>query len=214
MGYQGDIILSTIITPRVFVTINPSHLGFDEDELITGKDEMTMMREIRALTKNKTIIGYNIKKTMRLCNIYTNTIHGYIDLEKNKLLKRISGVFAKQIKLPQLAKRFNIKTKHPMRTTQRCEIYRQLWKKAEHETLEILQITEQYQEQDVLELQNQMEDEFTSIGRTPRNLPRNLVAEIPNTTTKPLNQKATATVLSNLFTINTSPMKRLRIHSD
>ena len=63
---------------------------------------------------------------MRLCNIYTNTIQGYIDLEKSKMLKRKSGVPAKQIKLSQLAKRFNIKTKHPMQTTQRCDIYRQL----------------------------------------------------------------------------------------
>jgi len=172
MDYRGNILLSTIITPRVFVTINPSHLGFDEDELMRGKDEMNMAKELRKLTKNKIIIGYNIKKTLRLCNIYTYYIQGYIDLEKNKLLKRKSGVHTKQIKLSQLAKKFNIRTKTPMQTTQRCEVYKQLWNKIEYEILDIFNISEQYQEQDVLELQNIMEDEFTSIGQTPMRVPK------------------------------------------
>ena len=64
MGYQGNIILSTIITPRVFVTINPNHLGFEEDDLMNGRDEMTTKREIRRLVRNKTAIVYNAKKTM------------------------------------------------------------------------------------------------------------------------------------------------------
>ena len=62
MGYQGNTILSTIITPRLFVTINPNHLGLEEDDLINGKDEITMMREIRKLVRNKTIIGYTLEK--------------------------------------------------------------------------------------------------------------------------------------------------------
>ena len=95
-----------------------------------------------------------------------------------------------------------------MRTRQKCEIYKQLWKKIEHETLDVLQITEHYQEEDVLELQNQMEDEFTSIGRTPKQLPRDLVTGTSNSPTKQ-NQ-----LLKNAFTINTSPMKRLRITSE
>ena len=214
MDYQDNIILSTLITPRVFVTINPSHLGFDEDELIIGKDEINMMKEIRKLAKNKIIIGYDIKKTLRLCNIYTNTIQGYIDLEKNKLLTQKSGVLAKQIKLSQLTKRFNIKTKHPLSTTQRCKVYKQLWKKIEYELLDILQITEQYQEQDVLELQNQMEDEFTSIGRTPTSLPRTLVKETSRSEIRNLNIEATITKPSISVFINTSPMKRLRITSN
>jgi len=94
-NYQGNIILSTIITPRVFVTINSSHLGFDEDELANGKDEMTIGKEIRKLVKNKVIIGYNMRKTVKLCNIFTHYIQGYIDLEKSQLLRRKSGLTTK-----------------------------------------------------------------------------------------------------------------------
>ena len=46
-----------------------------------------------------------------------------------------------------------------------------------------------------------MEDEFTAIGRTPRNLPRTLVKDTHSTNTMPTQQ----------LTISTSPMKRLRI---
>ena len=210
MGYQGNPILSTIVTPRVFVTINPSHLGFEEDDLMNGKDEMTIQREIRKMVRNKTIIIYNAKKTMRLCGIFTNYINGYIDLERHELLRRKCGVFTNQIKLSVMTKKFGIKVKHPMRTAQRCNILKQLWQKIERETLDILQITDQYHEQDVIELQNQMEDEFTAISKTPCNLPRNLVTEITSTT-KPSNQEARATLAPNAFTVNTSPMKRLRI---
>ena len=62
MGYQGNVLLSTIIAPRTFVTINPSHLGFEEDELMLGKDEFATLIEIRKIVLEKTIIGYDIKK--------------------------------------------------------------------------------------------------------------------------------------------------------
>jgi len=209
MGYRGNIILSTIIAPRLFVTINSHHLGFEEDDLMNGKDEITAMERIRKLVRNKTIVTYNVKKVMRLCGIFTGTMNGYIDLERHELLRRKCGIFTNQIKLTQMTKKFNIHTKYPMRTTQRCQIYQQLWKKVETETLEILQIVEQYQEQDVLELQNQMEDEFTHIGRTPRQIPRDLIAGTSNTPTQSCNQEIP--LLKNAFTINTSPMKRLRV---
>jgi len=66
MGYQGNILLSTIITPRTFVTINPKHLGFDEEELLDGKDEFNVLHEIRHMLLGKTIVSYDIKnpKTM------------------------------------------------------------------------------------------------------------------------------------------------------
>ena len=206
MGYRGNIILSTIIAPRLFVTINSHHLGFEEDDLMNGKDEIAAKEQIRKLVRNKTIVTYNVKKTMRLCGIFTGTMNGYVDLERHELLRRKCGIFTNQIKLTQMAKKFNIHTKYPIRTTQRCQIYQQLWKKVETETLEILQIVEQYQEQDVIELQNQMEDEFTSIGRTPKQIQRNLIA---GTSTQSHNQEIP--LLKNAFTINTSPMKRVRI---
>jgi len=83
-----------------------------------------------------------------------------------------------------------------MRTMQRCSIYRQLWKKIESETLDILQITEQYQEQDVLELQNQMEDEFTSIGKTPVSVPRTLVKETSSSEITKIQPKLLTTTFS------------------
>jgi len=209
MDQQGNVILSTIVTPRVFVTINPQHLGFEEDDLTQGKDEMTTRVEIRKLIRNKTIITYNIKKIMRLCEIFTGTINGYIDLERHELLRRKCGIFTNNIKLPQMTKKFGIKTKYPTRTTQCCKIYQKLWKEIESETLEILQINNQYQEQDVLELQNQMEDEFTAIGRTPKQLPRDLIAGTSNTITQASNKEIP--LLKNAFTINTSPMKRVRV---
>ena len=49
-----------------------------------------------------------------------------------------------------------------------------------------------------------MEDEFTTIGRTPVNLPRTLIKEA----------QATSTVTTTQLTINTSLMKRLRISMD
>jgi len=67
---------------------------------MTGKDEFITMKEIRRITVNKTIIGYDIKKTMRLCNIHTYAIHGYIDLERHELLRRKCGVFTNKTKLP------------------------------------------------------------------------------------------------------------------
>ena len=213
MGYQGNPILSTIITPRVFVTINPNHLGFEEDDLMNGKDERTIQKEIGRLVRNKTIIVYNAKKTMRLCGIFTHYINGYIDLERHELLRRKCGIFTNQIKLPVMTKKFGIKTKHPMRTAQRCNILKQLWQKIERETLDILQITDQYHEQDVIELQNQMEDEFTSIGKTPRNLPRNLITKAPIAITKKRQQEIMEK-LPNAFTIDTFPMKRLKITED
>ena len=118
---------------------------------------------------------------MRLCNIYTDTIHGYIDLAKHEIIRRKCGIFTNKIKLPQLTKKLNIKAKFPMRTTSKCSIFRQLWKKVEKETLDILQITYQYSEEDVLELQNQMEDEFTAICRTPNRIPRTVIAKAPET---------------------------------
>ena len=125
MGYHGNIILSTIVTPRVFVTINPSHLGFEEDDLIKGKDENTIPRNIRKLVKNKTIVLYNAKKTMRLCGIYTHYVHGYIDLERHELIRRKCGIFTNKITLPQLTKKFDIKAKFPMGTTSKCSIIKQ-----------------------------------------------------------------------------------------
>jgi len=211
-GYQGNHILSTIITPRVFVTVNPKHLGFEEDDLMKGKDELDIKAKIRKITKNKILIGYNIAKTLKLCSIFTYYMQGYIDLENNAILRRKSGLGSNKIKLIQLAKRFNIKTTHPMRTAQRCNIYRQLWKEVEQETLNILQVTEQYQEEDFLELQNQMEDEFTSIRRTPQQVPRKITKE--TSTSKETTVKNQEKVLPNAFTINTSPMKRLRITSE
>ena len=207
MDYHGRPILSTIITPRVFVTINPKHLGFDEDDLTSGKDEINMMEEIRKMVKNKVIIGYDIKKTLRLGSIFTYYFQGYIDLEKSQLLKRKSGINSTKVKLTQLTKSFHIKTKYPIRTMQRCSIYRQLWKKIELEALDILQITEQYQEQDVLELQNQMEDEFTSIGHTPANIPRTLIKETSKANSAKVQPKFPTTTLS----IDTSPMKKLKL---
>ena len=82
------------------------------------------------------------------------------------------------------------------------------------ETLEILQITEQYQEQDVLELQNQMEDEFTSIGRTPISLPRNLIKGTTSSELRNPNPETTITKSPTPFSIKTSPMKRLRLTSN
>ena len=206
MGYQGNVILSTIVTPRVFVTINPDHLGFEEDDLTMGKDEFTTIKEIQRITLNKTIVGYDIKKTMRLCNIRPYAIHGYIDLEKHESLRRKCGIFTNKIKLPLMVKKFNIKGKFPMRTEPRCFILKQLWKQVEKETLEIIQINHQYNELDVLELQNKMEDEFTSIGKTPITLPRKLIQDT--------NQKPRMKTPTNSWSINTSPMKRLRLTSN
>jgi len=212
MGYQGNILLSTIIAPRTFVTINPSHLGFEEDDLMTGKDEFITMQEIRRITINKTIIGYDMKKTMRLYNIHTYAIHGYVYLERHELLRRKCGMFTNKIKLPQMAKKFNIKAKFPIRTAPRCTVLRQLWKKVERETLDVINVTHQCAEQDVLELQNQMEDEFTSIGRTPSRILRTLIEEAPRTQTPenriPIN-KTIVTKIATPFTINTLPMKKM-----
>ena len=213
MGYQGNPILSTIITPRVFVTINPNHLGFEEDDLTNGKDEMTIQKEIRRLVRNKTIIVYNAKKTMRLCGIYTHYINGYIDLERHELLRRKCGVFTNQIKLPLMVKKFGIKAKYPMRTAQRCNILKQLWQKVEKETMEIMQISYNHTEEDVIELQNQMEDEFTSIRKTPQQLPRNLLTKATTTITKKRQQEIMEK-LPNAFTIETSPMKKLKIKEE
>ena len=143
---------------------------------------------------------------MRLCNIHSHAIHGYVDLEKHELLRRKCGIFANKIKLPLMAKKFNIKGKFPMRTKSRCNVLKQLWQQVEKETLEIIHVNHQYSEQDVLELQNQMEDEFTSIGKTPSKLPRQIILET--------NQKNKVVTLSNLLSINTSPMKRMRNNSD
>jgi len=137
MGYQGNILLSTIIAPRTFVTINPSHLGFEEDELVLGKDEFTTIKEIGRIITNKTIIGYDIKKTMRLCDIHTYAIHEYIDLERHELLRRKCGVFTNKIKLPQMTKKFNIRAKFPMRTALRCVILKQLWEMINGEEYQI-----------------------------------------------------------------------------
>jgi len=91
-----------------------------------------------------------------------------------------------------------------MRTTQRCAVYKQLWKNIEYEILNILQISEQYQEQDVLELQNKMEDEFTSNGKTPINLPRKLIKETVKVTEE-TNKRLIP------ISIDTSPMKKLKL---
>jgi len=209
MGQQGNIILSTIVAPRVFVTINPQHLGFEEDELTQGKDEIATMIEIRKLVRNKIIITYNIRKVMRLCGIFTGTIHGFIDLERQESLRRQCGKFTNQIKFIQMTKKMNIKTRNPIRTTQRCHIYNQLWKKVEQEAIEIIQMNYNYTEEDVIELQNRMEDEFTSIGKTPQHLPRKLITETPIIITKKRQQEIMEK-LTNAFTIDTSPIKRLK----
>ena len=209
MGQQGNIILSTIVAPRLFVTINPQHLGFEEDELTQGKDEIATMIEIRKIVRNKIIITYNIKKVMRLCEIFTGTIHGYIDLERHESLRRQCSNFNNQIKLIQMTKKLNIKTRNPIRTTQRCHIYNQLWKKVEQESIEIIQMSYNYNEEDVIELQNRMEDEFTSIGKTPQHLPRNLITKTPIPITKKRQQEIMEK-LPNAFTMNTSPIKKLR----
>jgi len=211
MGYQGNTILSTIIAPRLFVTINSQHLGFEEDDLTSGKDEITTMKEIRKLVRNKIIITYNVKKVMRLCGIFTGTIQGYIDLERYELLRRQCGIFTNQIKLIQMAKKLNIKTRHPMRTAQRCHIYKQLWKKVEPESTEIMRINYNYPEEDVIELQNRMEDEFTSIGKTPQHLPRNLIKGTKSPERRNTNPTTTISKPPTLFSIDTSPMKRLKL---
>ena len=62
MDYQGKILLFTVTAPRTFVTINPRHLGFDEEELLNGKDELDTLSEIRKILIGKTLVGYDIKK--------------------------------------------------------------------------------------------------------------------------------------------------------
>ena len=43
MDRQGDILLSTIVTPRRVITLNKHHLGFDEEDLVTGKDKVSVL---------------------------------------------------------------------------------------------------------------------------------------------------------------------------
>ena len=204
MDYPGNILLFTITAPRTFVTINPRHLGFDDEELLNGKDELNILSEIRNIVRGKTIVSYDIKKFLRLCNITTILIHGYIDLERLEPLRRKFGPVTNQIKLPSMVKIFNLRGKFPMRTSPRCIILKPLWKIAEKEVLNVIQIESNYSEQEVLILQNEMEDEFTAIGRTPVSLPRTFIIETQS------NDISTTTQL----TINTSPMKRLRISTD
>jgi len=91
-----------------------------------------------------------------------------------------------------------------MRTSGRRKLLKQLWKIAESEIMNLIHIEYSGFEQDVLILQNQMEDEFTAIGRTPNNLPRNLVT----------NTHLMTTISTQQLTISTSPMKRLRISQE
>ena len=96
-----------------------------------------------------------------------------------------------------------------MRTMQRCAVYKQLWKNIEYEILNILQVSEQYQEQDVLELQNKMEDEFTSNSKTPIELPRKLIKETAKVTTTEETNKRLIPI-----SIDTSPMKKLKLTNE
>ena len=59
-----------------------------------------------------------------------------------------------------------------------------------------------------------MKDEFTAIGRTPINLPRDLIKESTNPKIRNENPEITITKSTTSFSINTSPMKRLRITSN
>ena len=42
INYQGQILLSTVVTPRQYVPFNENHAGFPEEEMMQGKDEVSL----------------------------------------------------------------------------------------------------------------------------------------------------------------------------
>ena len=65
-----------------------------------------------------------------------------------------------------MTKKFHINGKFPMKTLPMCLILKQLWKIVEKGVINVMQLSINYTDQDVIELQNIMEDEFTSIGKS------------------------------------------------
>ena len=101
-----------------------------------------------------------------------------------------------------MAKKFDIKGKFPMRTLSSCHIIRQLWKLVEREVVDLIQLQTNYSDQDVIELQNNMEDEFTSISQPEHS------GELSRMRTQEIRTN------DNQFSINASPQKRLKIATD
>ena len=199
INYKGQILLSTVVSPRQYVPFNESHTGFPEDEMTQGKDEILVLENIKRLVMQKVIVCYGALNIFRICSISTSLTNDFVDLERSEPLRRRMGNQMGKIALSTMAKKCNIPWKVPMRTPRICKVIQQLWSMVENYTINFMEIQINHSEHETLQLQDQMDEEFQEPVITQ-------IQEAPSRKTTKINPST--------LQIQTSPLKRLRITED
>jgi len=104
-----EVLFDSLIAPRTYIKVNEKQMGIKDDEIHTGMDIFKAEDRIKAVLKDKVVIGYNIRQKLQECNVPSYYIKGYIDLSILSYLTHIGiGISNKMTRMPYIARRLQL----------------------------------------------------------------------------------------------------------